>query len=61
MRQSICAFAKDQRLPTIGVWDYYPEAGCLMSYGPIRVGIFRPAGYFVDTILRGQRVRRRFR
>jgi putative ABC transport system substrate-binding protein len=41
------------RAPRSGVWDYYPEAGCLMSYGPIRVEIFRRAGYFVDKILRG--------
>jgi putative ABC transport system substrate-binding protein len=53
MRKAVCAFALEHRLPAIGVWDYYPQAGCLMSYGPVRVEIFRRAAYFIDKILKG--------
>jgi putative tryptophan/tyrosine transport system substrate-binding protein len=41
------------RLPTMGGWREFVEAGCLMSYGSNIPEQFRRAADFVDRILRG--------
>lgn len=42
-REQICGFARQRRLPTVAVWPYYVESGCLLMYGPVRSEIFRRA------------------
>ena len=51
-RSRITALAASSRLPVMYTFREYPDAGGLMSYGPI--GVFYPrAAAFVDKILKG--------
>ena len=52
-RARIITLALSERLPTIMSYDYYVEAGGLMSYGPDYADLFRRAADMVDKILRG--------
>ncbi len=51
----IAEFAARRRIPSIGGWLYFIEAGNLMSYGPSEYEFYRRAAAFVDRILRGAR------
>ena len=52
MRQLVELAAKN-RLPLIGAFPQYAEAGSLMSYGPDLGGQFRRAATYVDRIFKG--------
>jgi putative tryptophan/tyrosine transport system substrate-binding protein len=53
-RQS-AAFLSQQRLPGISAFRRFADEGGLLSYGPIRVDMYRRAGSYVGKILRGAR------
>ena len=52
-RQKIVAFALRRRLPSIYGWKMYPQAGGLMSYGPVQHDAFVRLAVYVDKILKG--------
>jgi len=52
-RQLILRLAARHRLPTISTDKYYVADGCLMSYGPDSIDLYRSAASYVDRILRG--------
>jgi putative tryptophan/tyrosine transport system substrate-binding protein len=52
-RAHIADLAIQHHLPTMFTFNYYVEAGGLMSYGVDTVPIFRRAASFVAKILRG--------
>ena len=52
-RTRINTLSLGARLPTIYGGRDYIEAGGLMSYGPVRLDLFRRAAEYVDKILRG--------
>ena len=47
------AFATQQRLPGISAFRRFADAGGLMSYGPVRIEMYRHAASYVDKILKG--------
>ena len=51
--RAIAELALKQRLPSLGSFRDYTDAGCLMSYGPSFTESFRRAAYFVDRIFKG--------
>jgi putative ABC transport system substrate-binding protein len=53
-RQS-AAFAAQQRLPGISAFRRFADEGGLLSYGPVRVDMYRNAATFVAKILKGAR------
>jgi putative ABC transport system substrate-binding protein len=52
-RQAICDFALKNRFPTLTPDESFPEAGCLMSYGPDPRDRWRRTAIYVDKILKG--------
>jgi putative ABC transport system substrate-binding protein len=52
-RSRIFALAASSRLPVMYTFRDYPDAGGLMSYGPISVFFAHRAATFVDKILKG--------
>jgi putative ABC transport system substrate-binding protein len=52
-RARIADFAAKSRLPSVSGEREHTEVGCLMSYGPSRLDIFRRAATYVDKILKG--------
>ena len=50
-QRRILDLAAERRLPT--VCDTWESTGCLISYGPNRLDMFRRAAVFVDKILKG--------
>ena len=54
-RVRIAEAATRNRLPTMGIIRWLPEAGGLMSYGGRDSDRFRRAAYFADKILKGAR------
>jgi putative ABC transport system substrate-binding protein len=52
-QRRILDLAAKRRLPTTCNWG--ESAGCLISYGPDRLDIFRRAATFVDKILKGRK------
>ena len=52
-RQLILRLAGQHRLPTISTDKHYVAEGCLMSYGPDSIDLYRSAASYVDRILRG--------
>jgi putative ABC transport system substrate-binding protein len=49
------AFLTRQRLPGISAFRRFAAEGGLLSYGPVRVDLYRHAAGYVDKILRGAR------
>jgi putative ABC transport system substrate-binding protein len=49
----IVALAIKHRLPSMYTTQRWTNAGCLLSYGPDQLHIFRRAATYVDKILRG--------
>jgi putative ABC transport system substrate-binding protein len=49
------AFVTQQKLPAISAFRSFADAGGLLSYGPVRVDMYRRAASFVDKILKGAR------
>jgi putative ABC transport system substrate-binding protein len=54
-RVLIAGLATKHRLPTIGLFTAFPEAGGLLAYGPNFPDIMRRAGGQVARVLRGGR------
>ena len=52
-RPEILAFAAEQRLPVMSLYEEFVENGGLLSYGPSIEGMYRRASWYVDRILRG--------
>jgi putative ABC transport system substrate-binding protein len=50
-RQQLADFANGRRLPMSGYMREFAEAGCLLSYGPNLVAIYRSAATYIDKIL----------
>ena len=53
LRQTICDWALKASIPTLTLSEQYVEAGCLMSYAPNLVHLYRGMAPYVDKILRG--------
>jgi putative ABC transport system substrate-binding protein len=51
--QRIVAFANRERLPLVGGWGGWVQAGGLMSYGPNVADMVRQASTYVDKVLKG--------
>ena len=51
--RQIVALAIKHRLPSMCTTQRWTHAGCLLSYGPDQLHIFRRAAYYVDKILKG--------
>ena len=52
-RKQICALALQHKLPAVGHWGWYAEAGCLMGYGQDVPDMYRRTASFVDRVLKG--------
>jgi putative ABC transport system substrate-binding protein len=52
-RARLADLAAKNQLPSMYGVREFVEAGCLMSYGPSIVAIYRRAAFFVDKILKG--------
>ncbi len=50
---TIVDFGRKNRLPVVGGWGAWAQAGALMSYGPNVIEITRQAAVYVDRILKG--------
>jgi putative tryptophan/tyrosine transport system substrate-binding protein len=55
-RKRIAALGLKHRLAVLGPFYYYVEAGTLLSYGPDFPTLWHGAAYFVDKILKGEKV-----
>src|SRR5215813_5550514 len=51
--QVVADLAARHRLPVMYGWREWVEAGCLMSYGPSRPGMYRRVAIYVDKLLKG--------
>jgi putative tryptophan/tyrosine transport system substrate-binding protein len=49
----VAELAATHRLPVMYAWREWVVAGCLMSYGPSRPGMYRQAASYVDKLLKG--------
>jgi putative ABC transport system substrate-binding protein len=49
----VADLAAKSRLPVMYSWREWVVAGCLMSYGPSRPGMYRRVATYVDKILKG--------
>jgi putative ABC transport system substrate-binding protein len=49
----VADLAATTRLPVMYGWREWVVAGCLMSYGPSRPGVYRQAAIYVDKLLKG--------
>jgi putative ABC transport system substrate-binding protein len=49
----VAELAATHRLPVMYAWREWVVAGCLMSYGPSRPGMYRHAAIYVDKLLKG--------
>jgi len=54
-RRQLVELAVKNRLPTICGGTNWTEVGCLMSYGPNVIELYRRAAVFVDKILKGKK------
>jgi putative ABC transport system substrate-binding protein len=55
LSQQSAAFVAQQRLPGISAFRRFADEGGLLSYGPVRVDLYRRAASYVDKILKGAR------
>jgi len=51
--QVVADLAATHRLPVMYGWREWVVAGCLMSYGPSRPGMYRRVAIYVDKLLKG--------
>jgi putative tryptophan/tyrosine transport system substrate-binding protein len=52
---AIAEFAREFRLPSIGLFPIYAKVGGLISYGPNNFDLMKQAGDMVGKVLRGQK------
>jgi putative ABC transport system substrate-binding protein len=52
-REQIVTLANHYKLPTLGEWREFAEAGGLMSYGPSHTEPYRLIGIYTGRILKG--------
>jgi putative ABC transport system substrate-binding protein len=52
-RKEIAEFAGKLRLPSVGGWSEFADAGGFMTYGPNLLNSFRRVAFYVDKILKG--------
>ena len=52
-RKEIAEFAIKLRLPSVGGWSQFADAGGLMTYGPNLADSFRRVAFYIDKILKG--------
>jgi putative ABC transport system substrate-binding protein len=52
-RKEIAEFAGSLRLPSVGGWSEFADAGGLMTYGPNLFNSFRRVALYIDKILKG--------
>lgn len=52
-RRDILAFAEEQKLPLMSLYEEFVEHGGLVCYGPSIAEMYRRASWYVDRILRG--------
>jgi putative tryptophan/tyrosine transport system substrate-binding protein len=55
-RKQIVELVTNHRLPAIGSWRLWPDAGLLMAYGANFAEEFRRAATYVDKILKGAKL-----
>jgi putative ABC transport system substrate-binding protein len=53
--QRIVEYASRQRLPIVGGWGAWVQAGALISYGPNVADMIRQASAYLDKVLKGAR------
>ena len=51
--ERIAAFALKHKLPVVGGWHNYADAGALLSYGPNLREVWRRAAHHLDRVLKG--------
>ena len=51
--QRIVEYANQQRLPLVGGWGAWVQAGALVSYGPNVAEMIRQASTYLDKVLKG--------
>jgi putative tryptophan/tyrosine transport system substrate-binding protein len=51
----VLALTRQHRIPTIGVFRFYANAGGLMSYGPDDLDMYKGAASYADRILKGEK------
>ena len=54
-RKEIAEFAGKLRLPSVGGWSEFADAGGLITYGPNLSDSFRRVAYYIDKVLKGAR------
>lgn len=54
-RKEIAEFAGKLRLPSVGGWSEFADAGGLITYGPNLSDSFRRVAYYIDRVLKGAR------
>jgi putative ABC transport system substrate-binding protein len=52
-RREILAFAAEQKLPVMSLYEEFVENGGLLCYGPSIAEMYRRASWYVDRILKG--------
>jgi putative ABC transport system substrate-binding protein len=54
-REMIFPLALRHNLPSVSTDRSYVSTGCLISYGPVMIDLFRRAAGYVDRVLRGEK------
>jgi putative tryptophan/tyrosine transport system substrate-binding protein len=54
-REMIFALALENNLPSVSTDRSYVSTGCLISYGPVMIDLFRRAAGYVDRVLKGEK------
>jgi putative ABC transport system substrate-binding protein len=52
-RREILAFAAEEKLPVMSLYEEFVENGGLLCYGPSIAEMYRRASWYVDRILKG--------
>jgi putative ABC transport system substrate-binding protein len=55
-RDLVIKLAAAHRLPAVYPWRYFVTAGGLMSYGVDEVDVFQQTVFYIDRILKGEKV-----
>jgi putative tryptophan/tyrosine transport system substrate-binding protein len=55
VRKALADYSIKRRIPCMGGWSQFAEAGALLTYGPNLVGEWRRLAVYADRILKGAR------